>query len=84
MKQTIPQQTIITCDGCGKDCANNRRLEAGLKVITHVLDYLDTPAARGDRDYDFCDTCAVCVFKVINEELTALRNGDAAGQEVEG
>lgn len=64
MTKTIPAQTIVTCDICLE--AGNRKQEGKLIIKQHAIDYMGTPCANGDVEFDLCDECLNGVREAIN------------------
>lgn len=76
--QTIPAQTVVTCDCCKVTCTRSlgpgRRVAEGrLTIKQHALDYLGDPAADGSLTLDLCDSCLFKINTAINAVAIEIR-----------
>lgn len=66
----IPEQKIVTCDGCEKQLTNKNHVHGGkLHVTRHALDMQGHAVASNDVNLDLCDSCVYRVSRAINVEF---------------
>ena len=65
--KTIPEQRIVTCDGCGRECTPSFfRRQTKLSLTQRDLDYRGDAVYGGTREMDLCDDCAKTVTLAID------------------
>lgn len=68
--KTIPQQTIVTCDRCGRDITKSHRAMRGaIHVERAGLDFQGVAVASNDIDFDLCDPCLTTVVAALESAM---------------
>ena len=66
-RRTVPEQTVVTCDGCGTDNPHAFRLSCQASFSSDAVALDGVSWSRRETKFDFCDVCGQKFVDIANQ-----------------